>query len=89
MFQNCSSLTTAPDLLATTLLTGCYNTMFYNCSSLNYIKALFTTTPGYSYTSTWVSGVSATGTFVKSVDATWTNTGTSAVPTDWTIEIAS
>ena len=34
MFQDCSSLTTAPDLPATTLANNCYRAMFSNCSSL-------------------------------------------------------
>ena len=38
MFQNCTSLTIAPELPATTLANGCYCDMFYSCTSL-------TTTP--------------------------------------------
>lgn len=34
MFQDCSSLKTAPDLPATTLVHQCYRGMFYGCSSL-------------------------------------------------------
>ena len=34
MFQGCSSLTTAPDLPATTLANSCYESMFYGCTSL-------------------------------------------------------
>ena len=34
MFNNCSSLTQAPELPATTLTAGCYWGMFYGCSSL-------------------------------------------------------
>ena len=89
MFGNCDSLTTAPELPALTLVSGCYNSMFYGCNNLNYVKAMFTTTPGSNYTSTWLYGVSATGTFVKNSAATWTDTGTSAVPTGWTVETAT
>ena len=63
--------------------------MFNGCSNLNYIKAMFTTTPSTSYCNTWVGGVAATGTFVKNSAATWTGTGTSKVPTGWTVETAS
>ena len=63
--------------------------MFYGCSSLNYIKALFTTTPATTYTGDWVSGVAATGTFVKNRKATWTTTGDYAVPTGWTVQTVS
>jgi hypothetical protein len=34
MFQNCTSLTTAPELPATALTYGCYQSMFQNCTSL-------------------------------------------------------
>lgn len=34
MFINCTSLTKAPDLLATKLSMNCYNNMFNNCTSL-------------------------------------------------------
>ena len=59
--------------------------MFYNCSKLNYIKALFTTTPSDKYTKSWVSGVSKTGTFVKSSAATWNVKGINGIPTGWTV----
>lgn len=34
MFSNCTSLTTAPELLATTLTDSCYERMFMGCTSL-------------------------------------------------------
>ena len=86
MFQGCTSLTTAPELPATTLVSNCYNNMFQGCTNLNYIKAMFTSVPSSSYTSNWVSGVSSTGTFVKNSAATWTNTGVNGIPTGWTVE---
>ena len=87
MFCDCTSLTTAPELPATTLADYCYSSMFSGCSNLNYIKALFTTTPSSSssYTNNWVSGVAATGTFVKSSSASWDVSGTSGVPSGWTV----
>ena len=86
MFSGCTNLTTAPELPATTLVNNCYSYLFYNCTQLNHIKALFTTTPSYSYTNSWVSGVAATGTFVKNSSATWDVTGIDGVPSGWTIE---
>ena len=85
MFADCSSLTQAPELPATTLASNCYSNMFYSSNKLNWIKALFTTTPSTSYTDSWVNGVSAQGVFVKSIDATWTDTGSNAVPSGWTV----
>ena len=93
MFSGCTSLREAPELPATTLARYCYRSMFDGCTNLNYIKAMFTTEPSGSspnyYTQNWVNGVAATGTFVKNASATWTNVGTYAVPTGWTIETAS
>jgi len=34
MFQNCTALTTAPELPATTLAMDCYDSMFFGCTSL-------------------------------------------------------
>lgn len=88
MFQGCSGLTAAPELPALTLVNRCYQNMFKDCTNLGYIKAMFTTTPGNSYTGAWVSGVKATGTFVKNSAATWNETGVDGVPSGWTVETA-
>lgn len=88
MFSGCTGLTTAPELPAKYLTSGCYAIMFQNCSNLNYIKAMFTTTPKSTYTSGWVSGVASAGTFVKNAAATWNVTGTYGVPSGWTVETA-
>ncbi len=44
MFDNCTSLTTAPELPATTLVSGCYYYMFNGCTSLTMAPALPATT---------------------------------------------
>ena len=44
MFQDCSSLTSAPELPATTLASNCYNSMFFGCSSLTTAPELPATT---------------------------------------------
>lgn len=92
MFKSCSSLVTAPELPATTLTNYCYYEMFNGCKNLNYIKAMFTTTPTATppamNTYNWVSGVSPTGTFVKNSAATWNVAGDSGIPTGWTVETA-
>ena len=89
MFCKCSTLTTAPELPATILVNYCYFKMFNGCTSLNYIKAMFKTTPSTTYTNYWVSGVSPTGTFVKNSAATWNVTGVHGVPSGWTVQTAS
>ena len=88
MFYNCTSLTTAPELPATTLKDYCYSNMFYNCPSLNYIKCLATNISVIGGTDGWVYGVASTGTFLKASSmASWT-TGTSGIPTGWTVQDA-
>lgn len=44
LFQNCSVLTSAPELPATTLAEGCYSFMFYNCTNLTSAPELPTKT---------------------------------------------
>ena len=85
MFRYCNFLVQAPELPATTLAPNCYHGMFSGCTSLNYIKALFTTTPGADYTPGWVYGVNANGTFVKNAAATWNVTGANGIPSGWTV----
>ena len=88
MFENCEGLTSAPELPAITLASYCYTGMFVQCTNLSYIKAIFTTTPGSSYTGDWVHDVKGTGTFVKNSTATWNVTGDNGVPTGWIVETA-
>ena len=89
MFKGCTSLTTAPELPALELVTQCYSYMFQGCINLNYIKAMFTTTPSTTYMSSWVSGVASSGTFVKNAAATWTSScGASTYPCNWTVQTA-
>ena len=89
MFSSCTNLTTAPELPAITLVDSCYNCMFWLSSKLNYVKAMFTTTPSNSYTSNWLNGVSSSGTFVKNSAASWNVTGAHGVPSSWTIQTTS
>ena len=85
MLEGCTALTTAPELPATTLAKYCYNYMFKDCSNLNYIKAMFTTTPSINYTGNWVNGVASNGTFIKNANATWDVTGINGIPDNWTV----
>ena len=85
MFYGCTSLVEAPQLLATTLVSMCYSSMFYGCSKLNKITMLATNINAMNHLYLWVSGVSSTGTFVKHPDMTSLPTGTSGVPSGWTV----
>ena len=89
MFNGCSSLTTAPELPATTLTNYCYNGMFGNCTSLNYIKCLATDISANGCTNSWVYNVASTGTFVKDPSMTSWTTGSSGIPSGWTVQDAS
>lgn len=86
MFRGCRELVIAPELPATTLVNFCYQRMFDGCSKLNYIKAMFTTTPSESYTNGWVYGVASSGTFVKNKNASWSVIGDYGIPNGWTVQ---
>ena len=85
MFYGCTSLTTAPELPTTTLASGCYQYMFYGCSKLNSITMLATNISASNCMRNWVSGVSSTGTFTKAASMTSLPTGTSGIPSGWTV----
>lgn len=85
MFEYCTSLTTAPELPATTLDNNCYDNMFKGCSKLNYIKMLATDISAFNCLYNWVAGVSSTGTFVKNPAMTTLPTGSSGIPSGWTV----
>jgi hypothetical protein len=86
MFWGCTTLTTAPELPATTLAEGCYSNMFSGCSKLNYIKCLATDISATDCTKDWVDGVASEGTFIKHPDMNNWTTGVSGIPTGWTVE---
>ena len=89
MFRGCTNLTTAPNLSATTLANYCYYGMFYGCTSLNYIKMLAININYTSCLSNWVKGVASTGTFIKHPNMTSLSSGTSGIPTGWTVQNAA
>ena len=86
MFYDCTSLTTAPELPATTLAECCYRYMFDGCSKLNHITMLATNISASNCLSDWVSGVASTGTFIKNPNMTSLPTGTSGIPSGWTVQ---
>jgi hypothetical protein len=90
MFWGCTSLTQAPELPATTLTTGCYQYMFYNCTNLNHIKCLATDISASQCTNHWVGYVlTSSGTFVKAASMTSWVTGFDGIPDGWTVVDAS
>lgn len=83
LFRNCTSLTKAPRLTATTVNYQAYVSMFSGCTNLQYIEVDFTkwNTDATAY---WVSSIASTGTFVKPT-ALSTSYGTSYIPSGWTV----
>lgn len=88
MFRNCTSLVKAPTIPSFT--TGNYHStvseLFYGCSNLNYIKAMFTQpfrNNDYSYTKDWVNGVAEKGTFIANVKRTDFTRGVYGIPEGW------
>lgn len=85
LFYGCTSLVNAPELPATTLARECYSGMFYGCTKLNYIKMLATDISADSCLRSWVYRVAATGTFIKNPAMTTLPTGSSGIPSGWTV----
>ena len=88
MFYGCSSLTTAPELPAKFLYSGCYEYMFYNCTNLNYIKCLAISISASNCTTNWVNGVASSGTFTKAASMSDWTTGSDGIPEGWTVQNA-
>ena len=89
MFYGCTGLTEAPELPATTLVDSCYNHMFDQCTNLNSITCLATDISASNCTTYWLNGVAASGTFTKAASATNWRSGTSGIPSGWTVVDAS
>jgi len=88
MFQGCTSLKTAPDLLASNIATYAYYHLFDGCGSLNYVKCLATSGINTSSSTTsWLNGVASSGTFVKASASSWPSS-TSGIPSGWTVQTA-
>lgn len=76
---------TSIELIAPTMVAGCYNYMLRSNSHLNYIKCLATSGISTSNTDNWVMSVASSGTFVRPTGVSW-STGNSGIPSGWTIQ---
>ena len=85
MFSKCTSLETAPILKASKLTYESYWNMFYGCSNLKKITMLATDISEDRCLYSWIDGVASTGTFVKHPNMTSLPTGTSGIPSGWTV----
>ena len=83
MFYNCTNLTTAPVIEATTLSHDCCSNMFNGCSSLNRITTYMNDISATDCLYNWMSGVSAQGDFYNLGGAQF-QSGVSGIPSGWT-----
>ena len=85
MFYNCPNLTVGPELPVGTLVDHCYWRMFDACGSLNSIRCLATDISATDCTTLWTRNTAASGTFTKASSMTSWTTGTSGIPSGWTV----
>ena len=88
LFSGCTSLTTAPELPATTLASYCYRQMFSGCTSLQMLLVRFSAFTPTNATTNWTSSVAASGTFTCPAALGTNETitrGTSNCPSGWTV----
>lgn len=98
MYYGCTHLTTAPEIKATTLTdsgtnheNGSLAIMFYNCSSLTYIKVNFTDWNNGYYTQQWTYGLPSSGRFdcpsglAQTKNASGNTTNPHYIPYNWSI----
>lgn len=89
LFSDCSNMVKGPKITATdTPAQYAYNGMFYRCSSLTSISIDSPYTSGCY--NNWLYNASASGT-IYYTDDSWQNapTGTSGIPSGWTVTTAS
>lgn len=87
MFRGCTNLVAPPPSLpAQTLTKECYFFMFSGCSNLKYLKCLATDISAEDCTAYWFwSTPSPTGTFVKAASMNDWTSGSSGIPSGWTV----
>ena len=85
MFQDCTSLTLAPELPATTLAGYCYSNMFYGCTSLTTAPELPATTLAYSCYNSMFNSC----TKLNYIKAMFTTTPSTSYTRDWVKGVAA
>lgn len=83
LFYGCTSLTSAPELPATTLSANCYLQMFRGCSSLNDVT-VFANSWDVNNTTNWLYNVSPSG-ILRKPAGTNIPAGASGIPNGWTV----
>ena len=89
LFKDCTSLTKAPELPATTLSENCYMSMFEGCTSLIKAPALQATTLAGSCYSNMFSGCSSLNEVRCKVPSSYTSSQISSNASDWLLNVAS
>lgn len=85
MFQNCTSLTTAPELPATTLTTNCYQYMFRGCTNLTTAPEL----PATTLVSNCYKGMFQNCTNLNYIKAMFTTTPSTTYTSNWVSGVAA
>ena len=85
MFHGCTSLTTAPELPATTLANQCYYNMFYGCTSLTTAPTLPATTLVSNCYSNMFYGCSK----LNYIKALFTTTPSNSYTQNWVSRVAA
>ena len=86
MFENCSSLTEAPELPAPVLADSCYWGMFIGCTSLHEITCLATDISAVDCVQDWLNDVASSGVFYKNPEMEdWPLNSVSGIPEGWTV----
>ena len=84
MFQNCTSMTDAPEImLSSANQRSCMTNMFNGCTSLSSVTVHFTTWPSTAVLNGWLSGVAPTGIFRCPAELT-DQRGNGRIPEGWT-----
>lgn len=81
MFEGCTGIEQAPELLTEQLNQSCYEKMFYNCSSLNFIKCTAKTFAQFSCNN-WTYGVDIGGQFITADDIGFRTSGSDNTQND-------
>ena len=85
MFNGCTSLTTAPELPATTLAESCYSSMFIDCTSLTTVPELPATTLANDCYHSMFYGCSN----LNYIKAMFTTTPSTTYTTNWVSGVSS
>ena len=84
MFQNCTSMTDAPEIMLSTANVGlCMSNMFNGCTNLSSVTVHFKTWPKGTQLNGWLSGVAPTGIFRCPAELP-DQRGNGRIPEGWT-----